>query len=158
MKAARAFLIELEAKGLFESARRIQVELFGSLALTGKGHGTDTAILLGLMGETPEEVDVDLGCLPAAPEDRSRSMQRRAPGDRAGRLPAGTIAGPGQAHLHPRPRRRLAAARCRKLSRPRRAGRRTRNLCRNLVSRCPHKICSITCPYKTLDSKFGAGI
>ena len=61
MKAARAFLIELEAKGLFESARRIQVELFGSLALTGKGHGTDTAILLGLMGETPEEVDVDLG-------------------------------------------------------------------------------------------------
>ncbi len=61
MKAVRAFLIEPEAKGLFESARRIQVELFGSLALTGKGHGTDTAILLGLMGETPEEVDVDLG-------------------------------------------------------------------------------------------------
>ncbi len=61
MKAVRAFLIELEAKGLFESARRIQVELFGSLALTGKGHGTDTAILLGLVGETPEEVDVDLG-------------------------------------------------------------------------------------------------
>ncbi len=61
MKAVRAFLIELEAKGLFESARRIQVELFGSLALTGKGHGTDTAILLGLMAKTPEEVDVDLG-------------------------------------------------------------------------------------------------
>ncbi len=59
MKAARAFLVELEAKGLFESARRIEVELFGSLALTGKGHGTHTAILLGLMGETPEEVDVD---------------------------------------------------------------------------------------------------
>ncbi len=61
MKAARAFLIELEAKDLFASARRIQVELFGSLALTGKGHGTDTAILLGLMAKTPEEVDVDLG-------------------------------------------------------------------------------------------------
>ena len=59
MKAARAFLIELEAKGLLASTRRIEVELFGSLALTGKGHGTDTAILLGLMGETPEAVDVD---------------------------------------------------------------------------------------------------
>ncbi len=61
MKAVRAFLIEPEAKGLFESARRIQVEPFGAPALTGKGHRTDTAILLGLMGETPEEVDVDLG-------------------------------------------------------------------------------------------------
>ena len=39
----------------------VQVEHFGSLALSGKGHGTDTAILLGLMGETAEEVDVDTG-------------------------------------------------------------------------------------------------
>jgi L-serine dehydratase len=35
----------------------ITVELYGSLALTGKGHGTDRAILLGLLGETPELVD-----------------------------------------------------------------------------------------------------
>ncbi|GJM07487.1 MAG: L-serine dehydratase [marine bacterium B5-7] len=37
--------------------KRIQVDLYGSLALTGKGHGTDKAVLLGLMGEEPESVD-----------------------------------------------------------------------------------------------------
>src|SRR4029077_4798509 len=36
---------------------RLRIELFGSLAMTGKGHGTDRAVLLGLEGETPEEVD-----------------------------------------------------------------------------------------------------
>ena len=36
---------------------RVQIELFGSLALTGIGHGTDTAVLLGLLGELPELVD-----------------------------------------------------------------------------------------------------
>ncbi len=39
--------------------RRVRVELYGSLALTGKGHGTDTAILLGLEGERPDRVDPD---------------------------------------------------------------------------------------------------
>ena len=42
LKAARASPVELEAKGLFEPERRIGIELFGSLAVTGKGHGTDT--------------------------------------------------------------------------------------------------------------------
>jgi len=58
MKAARSFLADLEQKGLLDRTRRVEVELFGALALTGKGHGTDTAILLGLSGETPEEVDI----------------------------------------------------------------------------------------------------
>ena len=38
---------------------RIEAHLYGSLALTGKGHGTDKAVLLGVEGETPEDVDVD---------------------------------------------------------------------------------------------------
>src|SRR5690606_5269762 len=37
----------------------IKVELYGSLALTGKGHGTDRAVLMGLEGETPESIDPD---------------------------------------------------------------------------------------------------
>jgi len=57
MKAARAF-----AEGLGENAAdvaRIDVSLHGSLAWTGKGHGTDSAILLGLCGLMPETIDPD---------------------------------------------------------------------------------------------------
>ena len=53
MLAARRFL--LECAGL-EHAVNVQVELYGSLALTGVGHGTDKAVLLGLMGETPQDI------------------------------------------------------------------------------------------------------
>lgn len=55
MKAAKAFATELD--GL--DVAGIQVTLFGSLAWTGKGHGTDTAILLGLAGYDPETIDPD---------------------------------------------------------------------------------------------------
>ena len=55
MKAARAFVSGLEGG----EAARIRVSLFGSLAWTGKGHGTDTAILLGLAGYEPETIDPD---------------------------------------------------------------------------------------------------
>ena len=37
---------------------RVQIDLYGSLALTGKGHGTDKAILMGLEGDTPNKIDV----------------------------------------------------------------------------------------------------
>jgi L-serine dehydratase len=57
MRAARAFAVELLSRGLLDSAECVQTDLYGSLALTGKGHGTDTAILLGLAGEKPEDVD-----------------------------------------------------------------------------------------------------
>lgn len=57
MRAARLFALELEAKGNLEKTEKLVVELFGSLAMTGKGHATDVALLLGLLGETPEEVD-----------------------------------------------------------------------------------------------------
>ena len=57
MRAARQFACDLEHDGLLGKTDRIKTELFGSLALTGLGHATDRAILLGLAGEKPETVD-----------------------------------------------------------------------------------------------------
>ena len=57
MRAARRFVVELETAGLLRETARVMVELYGSLALTGLGHGTDRAILLGLTGEQPDKVD-----------------------------------------------------------------------------------------------------
>jgi L-serine dehydratase len=60
MRAAARFCSRwLEESGRLADTRRIRVELFGSLALTGRGHGTDKAVLLGLEGETPDHVDPD---------------------------------------------------------------------------------------------------
>ncbi|ATE63009.1 L-serine ammonia-lyase [Rhizorhabdus dicambivorans] len=55
MRAAHAFMAEVAATG--RAPAGLRVELFGSLALTGHGHATDSAILLGLAGEKPETVD-----------------------------------------------------------------------------------------------------
>ena len=57
MRAARLFAESLQRAGLLDQTARVQATLYGSLALTGKGHATDTAILLGMMGEKPELVD-----------------------------------------------------------------------------------------------------
>ncbi|WP_028387525.1 L-serine ammonia-lyase [Legionella fairfieldensis] len=57
MLAANAFLNLLEQRECFNKTTRIKIELYGSLALTGKGHGTDKAILNGLEGKAPETVD-----------------------------------------------------------------------------------------------------
>ncbi|MEZ5864694.1 MAG: L-serine ammonia-lyase [Geminicoccaceae bacterium] len=59
MWAAHRFLLALDARGLIERVERVEVQLYGSLALTGKGHATDRAILLGLAGEVPDKVDPD---------------------------------------------------------------------------------------------------
>jgi L-serine dehydratase len=59
MRAARQFAVRLEESGLLPRTAKVEAHLYGSLALTGKGHGTDRAVLLGLEGETPEGVDVD---------------------------------------------------------------------------------------------------
>lgn len=56
MSAANAFLLLLEERDLFDKTQRVKVELYGSLALTGKGHGTDKAILNGLENKAPETV------------------------------------------------------------------------------------------------------
>src|SRR5579875_1833556 len=57
MRAARRFVSELSDSGLLAPARAVRVELYGSLAHTGLGHGTDRAILLGLSGEDPATID-----------------------------------------------------------------------------------------------------
>lgn len=59
MRAAQTFIARLNEKGVLGRVRRVTVQLMGSLAATGKGHGTDTACQLGLMGYEPESVDLD---------------------------------------------------------------------------------------------------
>ena len=58
MRAAAEFVGELGSRGFVVEVRRVQVDLYGSLALTGKGHGTDRAVILGLCGELPESVNI----------------------------------------------------------------------------------------------------
>ncbi len=57
MRAANQFAQALHADGLLDSVARIRSELYGSLGATGKGHGSDKAVLLGLEGELPESID-----------------------------------------------------------------------------------------------------
>jgi len=59
MRAAGRFIEQLQQKNLLQLCAQIEVRLYGSLALTGKGHGTDKAVMLGLEGETPEGIDPD---------------------------------------------------------------------------------------------------
>ena len=59
MRAARMFAVRLQHDGHLRRVARVVVELYGSLGATGKGHGTDKAVLLGLQGEEPDKVDVD---------------------------------------------------------------------------------------------------
>ena len=59
MRAAKLFLEKLANEGQLAGSSRIHVQLYGSLALTGKGHGTDKAVLLGLLGDDPDTCDVD---------------------------------------------------------------------------------------------------
>jgi L-serine dehydratase len=59
MRAAHEFVADLERDGLLAATQEIAVRLYGSLALTGVGHGTDRAILLGLEGADAESIDPD---------------------------------------------------------------------------------------------------
>ena len=80
MRAALRFVRELAADGKLDLTERVGVDLYGSLALTGHGHGTDRAVLLGLSGEAPDRIDPDtvapplgaerttVGGVPSAPE------------------------------------------------------------------------------------------
>jgi len=80
MRAAGMFVQGLEDSGLTDKVSRLQVELFGSLGATGKGHGTDKALLLGLQGEVPEQVDTD--SIPARIEQVRSSGQLQLTGDK----------------------------------------------------------------------------
>jgi len=57
MRAARQFAESLDSEGLLKRVHRIKAELYGSLGATGKGHGSDKAVILGFEGEHPETVD-----------------------------------------------------------------------------------------------------
>jgi L-serine dehydratase len=59
MRAAFDFAQDLRSRGLLAAVKRIEVKLYGSLAATGIGHGTDHAVLMGLMGERPDRIDPD---------------------------------------------------------------------------------------------------
>ena len=59
MRAAFTFVQRLEDSNLLNQVERLHVTLFGSLAFTGRGHGTDKAVMLGLSGELPGQVDPD---------------------------------------------------------------------------------------------------
>ena len=59
MHAARLFALGLRESGKLERCERVCAELYGSLGATGAGHGSPKAILMGLEGETPEQVEVE---------------------------------------------------------------------------------------------------
>ncbi|MEB0048602.1 MULTISPECIES: L-serine ammonia-lyase [unclassified Pseudomonas] len=57
MRAAALFVESLREKHLLEQVRRVEVQLYGSLSATGIGHGSDNAVIMGLMGEWPDAID-----------------------------------------------------------------------------------------------------
>ena len=59
MRAARMFSTRLQHEGLIERVARVKADLYGSLGATGKGHGSDKAVLLGLAGHEPDTVDIE---------------------------------------------------------------------------------------------------
>lgn len=59
MKAGKQFTDELITANLLHSTTKILVDVYGSLALTGKGHHTDIAIIMGLAGNLPHDIDID---------------------------------------------------------------------------------------------------
>ncbi len=71
MRAALKFIIKLQNRHLFDKAASVKIDLYGSLALTGKGHSTDIAVLLGLEGEKPEGID------PASVESRITKIRTK---------------------------------------------------------------------------------
>ncbi len=74
MRAAARFVAHhLAEAGKLAQVTRIRAEVFGSLALTGRGHGTDKAVMMGLEGHWPNEIDPDL--IPPALE-RIRGQKR----------------------------------------------------------------------------------
>lgn len=58
-RAAERWISELKSAGLFTEVDKIQVHIYGSLSLTGKGHATDYAVMLGLSGADPVEIPID---------------------------------------------------------------------------------------------------
>jgi len=76
MRAAARFISRwLDERGILNDVARVRAELFGSLALTGRGHGTDKAVLCGFEGEWPDRIDPD--SIPARLERIRKSRRIR---------------------------------------------------------------------------------
>lgn len=73
MNAGKCFIDRLNDSGDLPRTTRITVDLYGSLSLTGKGHATDTAIIMGLAGNTPQDVNID--SIPAFIQEVVRSSR-----------------------------------------------------------------------------------
>lgn len=74
MRAAHDFVADLDARALLAAVRRVEVRLYGSLSATGIGHGTDRAVVVGLMGERPDEIDPDFIAPAVAEVQRSERL------------------------------------------------------------------------------------
>ena len=72
-RAALMFVQGLERDGQLDATAHVKVELYGSLGATGKGHGTDRGVMLGLLGDAPDTVDPDT--IDARLEDVRKSKQ-----------------------------------------------------------------------------------
>lgn len=81
MRAARLFALRLGHDGLLERTARVRSQLYGSLGATGKGHGSDKAVLLGLAGHEPDTVDIE--AIPALLEAMRSGRQLVLHGGRA---------------------------------------------------------------------------
>src|SRR6185437_6724662 len=107
MRAACRFARELERKGEVENVNRVEVRLYGSLALTGMGHGTDRAVLLGLSGNEPATIDPGMIEATVAEIRATRKLTlagKRAIGFDEGRdllFERGTMFPPGAQTQHP---------------------------------------------------------
>ena len=69
MRAANLFIAALRDSGTLDAVKRVRCALYGSLGATGKGHGSDKAVMLGLEGEEPDKIDPD--CI----DDRLRQIR-----------------------------------------------------------------------------------
>lgn len=59
-RASQRWIEELKDEGIFDDVESVEIQLYGSLSLTGKGHATDIAAILGLCGHDPVTMDIDL--------------------------------------------------------------------------------------------------
>ncbi len=72
-RAAQQFIQELDQQNLLRQTKRVRVDLYGSLSLTGKGHATDLAVILGLSGYDPETIPVE-NILPIIQEVKEKQL------------------------------------------------------------------------------------
>ena len=84
MTAAARWVARLSASGLADRTARVEVVLYGSLALTGRGHATDRAVMLGLTGHAPATLDPDAGDAALADLARTGRMRLGADGPQIG--------------------------------------------------------------------------